>query len=155
MCQSYGCAYMLVAMYVVPATGLLKISTVVTMYHSVSLHRSARFILLSDEMTVMRLMFVHGVVVGTSCSDYPVLRLHLMRHLLLGRCIAGKFSGCRSFAKAAQDAGVFPHVFCIASIVHSGVINNVGADVLRVHTDFFTPQVTRNIRRRAKDGAAS
>ncbi len=75
---------MLVDMYVVPATGLLKISTVVTMYHSVSLHRSACFILSSDEMTVMRLTFAHGVVVGTSCSDYPVLRLHLMQHLLLG-----------------------------------------------------------------------
>ncbi len=142
-------------MYVVPATGSLKISNVVTMYHSVALHHSARFILSSGEMTVVKLMFVHGVVVGTSCSDYPVLRLHLMRHLLSGRCIGGKFSGCRSFAKAARDAGVFPHVFCVASIVHSGVINDMGADVLRVYADLFAPLVARNIRRRAKDGAAS
>ncbi len=146
---------MLVDMYVVPTTGSLKISNVVTMYHSVALHHSACFILSSGEMTVVKLMFVHGVVVGTSCSDYPVLRLHFMRHLLLGRCIGGKFSGCRSFTKAARDAGIFPHVFCVASIVHSGIINDVGADVLWVYADLFAPLVARNIRRHAKDGAAS
>ncbi|KAK0439637.1 hypothetical protein EV421DRAFT_1905929 [Armillaria borealis] len=39
-----------------PATGLLKISTMAAMYNSVALHRSACFIPSSDEMNVMRLI---------------------------------------------------------------------------------------------------
>ncbi len=68
---------MLVDMYVVPATGSLKILNVVTMYHSVALHHSARFILSSGEMTVVKLMFVHGVVMGTSdCMSAHISMRH-------------------------------------------------------------------------------
>ncbi|PBK65217.1 hypothetical protein ARMSODRAFT_438016 [Armillaria solidipes] len=125
------------------------------MYHAVAIPHSASFILSSDVTSIMRMLFIHGVVIGTTCSDYPVLRVRLMRHLLSGQCTGGSFSGCRSLVQVTRDASVFPHVFCVDFVDRSGVLKVVGADVLRVYADFFAPRVDRNIRRHAKEEASN
>lgn len=48
--------------YAVPATGLLKLSSLIqmVMYYSIALHHSASFIPLPNDMTIMRRIFIHG-----------------------------------------------------------------------------------------------
>ncbi|PBK61370.1 hypothetical protein ARMSODRAFT_1008767 [Armillaria solidipes] len=135
--------------------GLLKVMALLELYQAMACPTSSLFIPPLDHASVVALMFHHGVVLGTSCIDYPRFRHQIMSHLLTGRCASQTFSGCSGFVRASRDAGVFPHIFLVSSVVHSGVIDHVGSEFVGIYAELFAAHVNRNVRRQTMNGAAA
>lgn len=134
---------------------MLKVAALLELYQAVACPTSSLFIPSLDHASVVALMFRHGVVLGTSCIDYPRFRHQIMSHLLTGRCASQTFSGCNGFVRASRDAGVFPHIFLVSSVVHSGVIDRVGSEFVGIYAELFAAHVNRNVRRQTMIGTAA
>ncbi len=111
---------------------------------------SRLFLATAEDSVIVKLLFGHGLVVGTSCSDSQVFRNRIMEHMLAGLCASKRGAACRDVVSACRASSVYPHVFVLSCVVGSNIIADVTSTRLSLYADFFVPSVARNRRRAAE-----
>lgn len=125
----------------------------VEVYDMLSRSDSRCFLASAADDIIVRLLFGHGLVVGTSCSDFGGFRYKIMEHMLAGLCASERGPACRDVVSACMTSSVYPHVFVLSCIVGSNVLANVASTHISLYADFLVPSATRN-RCRATESAA-
>ncbi|PBK87939.1 hypothetical protein ARMGADRAFT_437276 [Armillaria gallica] len=124
----------------------------VDMYKSICRPSSRLFIPSAPDDTVVDGMFGHGLVVGTTCTDHSDFRARIVQHLLAGLCAGGGGPHCTDVVQVCRSAFVYPHVFFVACVASSSIVERCDAHVLPPFSAFFAPSVGRNKRRAAQIG---
>ncbi len=129
------------------------LSRLVDSYDALCSAGSPRFLPTADDGEVVRQLFGHGLVVGTTCASSVTFRDRIMEHLLAGLCASERGPLCREVVSTCRASRVYPQVFMLSCIVSSGIIGSVDSAYVPMYANFFVPAVGRN-RRRAAGTAA-
>ncbi|SJL04129.1 uncharacterized protein ARMOST_07489 [Armillaria ostoyae] len=129
------------------------LSRLVDSYDALCSAGSPRFLPTADDGEIVRQLFGHGLVVGTTCASSVTFRNRIVEHLLAGLCASERGPLCQEVVSTCRAACVYPQVFMLSCIVSSGIIGSVDSACVPMYADFFVPAVGRN-RRKAAGTAA-